>query len=820
MYFRYLQTANMITLANDFADLISIAPNGDVNFVFTYTIDAHQALQRGASHVAVTVFSRYSPVPSLLGATQRGIVDTAALVDNIRSMLPDAKQSIQQRNSYIVAAKNNDLTSKVNNEVLQQVMAQVPPASIPQLNSPKLKVVQSADTKQANNPQPLLERVTIPDVQTALSSSIELNPRAVMEDMISRQGIDPSHILNMTPRSQDAVSVRGGLSNTQTALEKSTDPASKLLNFHLFPPTSTVPPTTTDQLFDNDLVTVLTTVTTTTTEVSVPVTVPRGRLTLEGSDITNLFVQFDLINTKSGEPIDTVIQALNFAKELQVYNTPIIPPIVSAAIAPAGTHAVLRIKQLDPGATSVQVFKKMLYVASSEIDEYTLVGTYSVTAGGEAIQVQVDNPYNSAVIYRVVPLGSQDTQSFEYTNVVIKPAHYTPIRAVALTGIQVNQGIQLQVRNIPSKCVAIELLKWNKTTHEADPIIVNGDVEFIDNATRTADLVTVTDVNVFSNNVYRYVVRVIYVEGITEDFGDVTLEFVLPAPGLVGIAVTNIVVSNDIVPDVSFIINSSTNSTDMDNIKQMLGQQDLQQFFQGDIQNQREQLQQLIAFNVHRVDLTTGARESFGTVTDANFVDSTVAKSHAVKPLQYGHNYRYEIYPLLRSPETLFSSFVKPAIDRTTFKPFTFHPSKFLHPLALTRGVLVSSEGALQRYAKDPMSFGIVGSVTTVKASFDNASARVIGQAASTFNRNLNIVSWQVQGDMSQVDHFLITKVTNGVRALVGKAHSEFPYGACQYFHQVTKHDNGSISYVITPIMNSYQVGQPVATNAVIVDAP
>jgi hypothetical protein len=252
----------------------------------------------------------------------------------------------------------------------------------------------------------------------------------------------------------------------------------------------------------------------------------------------------------------------------------------------------------------------------------------------------------------------------------------------------------------------------------------------------------------------------------------------------------------------------------------MLANQNLTEYFTGDIATQRDQLANLIAHQVQRVDLSTGTRESFGTVTTPNFSDSGLRKAQAVSALQYGHIYRYAIYPLLRAPETLFDDFTKTSTDSTTKKPYTWSPAKFLHPLALTRGVLVSSIGAAQRYAKDPMAFGVVGSITTIEASFDNDSAKIVSQTATPFNRALNIITWQVQGDITQVDHFIILKIVNGVRSILGKAHSEFPYGACQYFHTVTHQDNGPVSYIIIPVMNDYKVGTAVTTNTVIVDAP
>ena len=826
MFFRYQQTSNLVTVKDDFAQLVNVRPNGDLEFQFTYSVNPSRALNQRSHIVKIQVISRYVPQQPLLGVSQRGIIDTRALVNNIRSQLLHAKQVAQQRMTYVLASRNSNILTYLNNEIFQQLLAQVDPKDIPQLNGPELQTVRASDAKRNNDPQPVLNRVSnsliVPDLPTTISGSALLNPQQVMHDMIARQALDPSYIFSLTPRTQSSTAIRQGFTNTSRALETVTDPVSQLLNYHLFPATADVPPATTDDLVDEDLVHVMQNVTRTTQEITETIVVSAALLRLEHADLTHAFVQFDLVNQDSNEPIDSVTKSLNISKELQVYHTPKLPPIVKASVTPTSTYGTLQIKQVDPGATSVQVYKKTVFAAAQDIDSYSLIGTYPLTSKHEALQIKVDVPYASAAIYRAVPVGAQGAQGFDYTNTVIRPRHYTPLRSVALTGLQVPQGIQLEARSIPTRCVAIQFLKWNLTTHQgaSDYDIVNGDVGFVDDAARQADLVTTLDADVTQGNIYRYVARLIYLDGDTEDFGDVTIEFITPAPGQVDTAITDLVVNHDSAPDVSFVINTSTTNTDMDNIKQMLKNQNLTEYFTGDIAAQRDQLANLIAHQVQRVDLTTGIRENFGTVTSPNFQDSILRKTQAVAPLQYGHIYRYEIYPLLRAAETLFDNYTKTSTDVTTKKPYTWNPAKFRHPLALTRGIIVSSRGAAQRHAKDPMAFGVVGSITTVEASFDNDSAKIINQTASPFNRSLNIITWQVNGDITQVDHFIILKTVNGIRTALGKAHSEFPYGACQYFHPVTHHDNGPISYVIIPVMNDYKVGTAVTTNTVIVDAP
>jgi len=273
MYFRYQQTANLVTVKDDYATLAKVLSNGDLLFNFTYSVNPGQALNHGARIVNIQALSRYVPQAPLLGTTQRGVVDTLALVNNIRSLLLNAKYAVQQRLTYVLAQTNSNILNYVSNEILQQLLAGVPAQDIQQLNSPQLQVVQSSDVKQANNPQPILHRVAnsllVPDISTAVSGSALVNPQALAEDMIVRQGLDPAYILQLTPRSQPESMTRQGLSNTSRAIEYATDPATQLLNFHLFPPTSDVPAKTTDETVDQELVQVLQVVTQETVEIVV-----------------------------------------------------------------------------------------------------------------------------------------------------------------------------------------------------------------------------------------------------------------------------------------------------------------------------------------------------------------------------------------------------------------------------------------------------------------------------------------------------------------------------------------------------------------------
>lgn len=823
MYIRLQEKTRILDVKDTFAHLATIRENGDLEFEFTYSVSQRQVIDRKATTVRISVNGRNIVKKSLLGDTSRGRVDTFGLVRNIRTAMIDAHSANAAQMTYQIMTRDSDITAFINNDAIDQLRSRVPTSQIQSFNRPRLKLVHASDIKQGSDPQPILHRLVntnaIPDFQQQLTSSLGEDPRELMHDMIFRQGLDPSYILNLAPRAQSEHASRSGLSAPSRAYEKNTDPAARLLNFFLLPPVTSIPPSSSQQVTDNEMVNVMQTVTSDIIDVPVTIVIPNSRLMLESTPLTQVFITFDLIDSTTGMSVDTVVKVLDLSKHLQIYYTPRKPPKVNCCASEIASRVNLEIRQVDETATEVQIYKKSVWISSVELDEYTLIGTYPLTIQDQTLLVQVDKPLHSPALYRVVPRGKQSIQGFEYTNVAIKPSRYTPNRSVSLTALPVDIGIQIEIRHIPTSVIAIQFLRKNLTTFDSAFTTVGDDIALVSDDIRQSDFISVVDTGISANNVYRYVARLIYGDGNSEDFGDATIEFIKPEPGAVDTKIENLTVDNDTHPNVTFTITTSTVDTNIDIIKRILEQQGIINHFEGDITAQRDELKQLIAHAVHRVDLTTGKREYFGVVTTTEFDDDAFRKNQAISHLEYGHKYRYEIYPLLRSAETMFEQFVKSSSDPVTNKSYSWSPAKYLHPMTLTRGVLVSPAGSQQRYAKDQMAFGIIGAITTVEVSFDQDAVKIVDPVASVFDQTTNVITWKTLGDLSQADHFIIFKEVHGIRTLIGKTHSEFPNNSCQYIHTVNHHDVGSLRYIIVPITNDYTVGVPAITNTIIVES-
>jgi hypothetical protein len=846
MYFKSDRRFNILDIAEDFAHLRQIHKNGDLEFELFYRIAPSEAISNEAMIVNVNIFTKTSTIKPLFEDTDAGFVDTEYLVKNIRTRHLDIKGSIKQQKQYDVVTKKSDVSSKINNETIGQLRAGVSAPGILQNYRTTLELVPASTVKATGVAQPVLQYVAhnLAVDMTTGQPSLNDRPAKLMQDMILRQGIDPTYIFDLTNRSVPAIDSVGGIIQPMCMTEVPGSPATKLLGQYIFPSSVCLPPSlcvpppsvclpppslcippapsfrgqlTTNQIGDGDLVQVMVRKPETHVEISVTVIVPFYSFDVQSRNNTNFFAKFELINGKTKSAIDSVTKPFDVAKHAKLFNTPRRPPIVKATKSNFASRTSLEIKQVDPGAKAVQVFKKNLFHATPFIDDYRLIGTYHID-DRRSRTIQVDLPKNSSVIYRVVPLGDNGTQGFEFTNVVVKAMRYQPVKSISLVTLQVDIGVKLEARQIPQRVVAIEFKSRNLTTHETEYTNIGDGIVLIDDSVRTADYVSIIDRSARPNNIYEYVAKLIYDSGTTELAGNATVEFNRPAPGKVDTVVNNIKVNHDKNIDVSFEMNTTVIDSNIDIIKTLLEKQGIFEQFKNDVQREREFLKNLIAHNVQRVNLTTGAREDFGVVTVSNFSDVALRKNQAIQPLEVGNRYRYEITALLRAPETMFESFVKSRVDSVTKKTYSFNPSKFLHPLALSRGILMSPDGLKTRYSKEAMSYGVVGAVEVVEVTFDEEPARITEQTASRFDRYMNVITWKLLGSIDSIDHFVIMKESLGVRTLVGKAHSEFLHGNCQYLHPVSRRDIGAFSYVIVPIFNNYETGTEVITNTVIVE--
>lgn len=820
MYFRQPNKKSTINVEDDFAHLRDVSEAGDMTFDLYYSVPMSAIVSKSAI-INVSVSLRTIKPKPLFDSSHLGKIDAKALIGNILTQVQDAKNVAKQKDDFVVAVKNSDVSVKLNNEIIPELRAGIGAKDISKLQHQRLKTVQSSELKERAEKRPILQKmahISIVDLSTIHSSSKSENVTSLMHDMIIRSGLDPTQLISLTHRSIPSTdAVRGTLRPTK-GIEAITDSSVRLLNHHLFVPEVQISKNLTTDVEDEHLVHVMMPVVKSNAENKATVVIKRKSLFFEGKEQGMLQVKFEMVDPKTDLTVDVVTKQLDVAKHLKIRNTPTKAPIVKLSRSEVSTRINIEITQVDPIADAIHLLRKDAFGHSPGGEEYEFLGTFDVSKKQRSLLIQVQMPRTLTSLYRVIPVVKNGAVSSEFSNVVVKPARFTNLKLISLVASNTPVGVKLEARNIPQHVVSIEFLGRNRTNFTKEYENIGGTIFFIDSTVRELDYVSVIDNDVSSDNIYEYVVKAYYRSGTTDISGHALIEFSSPNPGKVDTNVVGMVTSQSDGLDVTFDVSSKIADSQLQSIKDLLKKHDVYDLFKDEVKNERNSLNELIACNVERVNVTTGERESFGTFTGTNFSDKKLRESSSVKPLKQGNKYRYEVQASVRTPETLFDEFVKEVVDPVTKKTYSFKPSKFLHPIVLNKGVITSNVGLKTKYTKDAMSHGLVGSMSSIEISFENERPNILDVVATKFDRFLNTVSWKMSGNSSLFDHFLVFKEIANVRTLVGKAHAGSS-NVVQFLHKVTIRDEGPLRYVVVPVLGDYRLGEAFSSNVVVVDS-
>lgn len=820
MYFRVERKKDLLKINDSFASLINIEHDGTLVFEMRYSVSQDDVIKKNMLTVNVDVFSRTVRRKSITDAVKLGSVDTKQLIKNILLDVSTARSTAKAQDTYVIATKKSDITSAVSNASIKTLLSDKPLSDSPLMFKSVLRLVSAGTLKQSSEQKPILQMVSMGNIENIhefVSSSLEQDNKRLMEDMVLRSGIDPSTIATTDQRSISASRSMLGTVKSTISRDLSTSALEKLKDSHVLDPSFIDRAQDTVDIDDQSLQHVV--VQQLQTDIEVPVTVKFKPLKVKptSGETTDVFVRFELIDSTTGLSADSLMMKLDVAKHVRVFNTPLSPPKVSSSKAELMSRANIEIVQTDSVADSVNIYKKNVYTSVADTDEYRLIGNFSVKSTDKSLIVPVDSPVHNATIYRIVPVRL-GVESFEFTNVVIKPTRFSEIKSLSISGRILAEGITVEIRRIPSSAISIQLLRKNHTIHDSDWTTLTDPI-VLDKTVRMSDIMSFNDIAVKTMNIYEYSARIYYRSGIVKQMGSEILEYIRPNPGKVEIKTDGLIVSHDPDPNVKFNVTLKLTDSDVSTLKKLLEVAGIKDYFDADIAKQRDQLNGILAYAVQRIDLSTGQRDDFGIVTGTQFSDDDLRKITGIDQLKLGRGYRYIISALFRTPESMFDEFRKTTIDPVTKKTYTYSPAKFMHPLALTQGVLVSAQGLRTRYAKSPLAHGELGTYAQIDVSFDRQPSLVVDASASRFDKDTNVITWRVHGVTSLVDHFLISTEVHGVKTIIGKAHSSFSSGNCQYIHQLSNDVVGEVKYVITPVMNDYVIGSPVTTNSLVVEA-
>lgn len=809
MYF-ITEQSKILQVDDAYATLKSINDDGTLTFDFRYSLSQIEAMRSNAMSVKVTVYTKTIAKRPLMGTSHVGQIDAKTLVNNILTDMTAAKTALKNQDNYTLCTRNSDITSKINNEIASKLKTRGS-TSTQQLTKTRLKTVAAGTLKRSNDSKPVLHIVK----NSRSSGDDQTSVQELCKSLIVDRGVDPSQVAYAALNTITANRSFTGMANASSQMAINEDRLVRLRD-SLTSVSSVDEQKTTTDVDDQTMIAVYSTEQNANVDLVVSATFS-GQIDMKTSDeMESVFVKFQLVRAGTGEIIDTVTKTLHVSQHIKVFQTPVRAPIVKVIRSDVASKANIEIRQADPQADSVKVYCKNVHVASTNVDQYALVGTIDVKNNQSAI-MPITYPMYDSSVYRVISTCA-GTIGNAYTNVIVRPRLPRRSKILSLTSKIVDTGVLIEARSLPSHIVSIQFMQRNLTTHDVDYVAIS-DPQLITDAIRTSDYVSVVATDVMHNNVYEYVVKAYQNSGESTLMGNEIIEYVAITSGKVNIHIENLNVDHsDAEPEVTFNITIDVVNNDLDIVRTLLSEQDVQKYFESDIAQQREQLKNLFTYAIERIDVTTGDRINMGILTGTSFSDKAIRRIHSIDSLRYGHAYRYAITALSRAPETLLASTTRTVVDAATKKKYTFYPAKFLHPITLSEGTIVSDVGLKNRYSKSPFMLGNLGVTTFVDVTLDLDSSKVLEASVQHFDYSHNIVTWRTSGDLSDVDHFVIMKEVHGVSTILGVAHNQFANNNCEWIHELSSDDNGELRYAIVIVMNDYKYGEPVYTNSMLIE--
>ena len=773
------QQSGILSLPEDFAILEKIVDNSKCVYRVFYQVNPTAASQNRAYRVAITALKTPAIVPPVKTFVGPLVVENLLLRN---SLLKDATRSQEKKQPDLVS----DITAWISNESTRTLTSGMPAKTVKK----KVEAVDVKSLEERNIEAPLL--ASMPLVPTVAISKPSYKRSSM--DLLMNLGIDPSVAATRSHIAITPVALFGGTRKSLAPVVSLAD------NF-----TAVV----------SSLAQVVVPVVTTTT-VSHVSAEEVLRLPLDLDDFT---LEFKLLDNNNST-VEKLTRLVEHGKNVSILLTPKLPPVVNTPVSNKPGRTVLDIMQTDPIATGVRIYRKSVSYNNQTVTPYVFAGLIPLTIEDGNKRFEDLFPNYSPVIYRVVPVGRTGELASEFAGVVGKsdPRYGLPTKiknnSVSIsTTMETGGGIRVELGTMPAGSVAVEL--WRTDMSMASPSTV-----LAGRATLTAtdkDSTVFVDTNVHQGRMYRYFCKFWNKEGSSVVGSSAALVEYQPETSniadtqIAGLTVTDL---DDGTTEAKFNMLTSLVTTNEDKIKQALEQQGLSRFYNDNIT--KDNLQNLVAYKITRANLTTGELEEFGVTTETKFSDRTMGEVKGASPLRAGEDYRYTVSTHFRPAETMLDEYTKQVTYADQpLKNYTYKPSRWLHPVTLDNGNLVTTKTLQANYSKDEFTFGKVGKISTVDVLLSKTLPAVFQATAVKVNSRFVKLQWKLRGNTAAIDHFTVVLEVLGQRMVVGKCHGLSDTGQFQFIDSLDNGERGLLTYYIIPIYHDFTMGTEVKTNEV-----
>lgn len=572
-------------------------------------------------------------------------------------------------------------------------------------------------------------------------------------------------------------------------------------------------------------------------------------MTLSSDDVKgleNFYIRFELLD-KNQNIVGVIDRIVKHKQLLDRFQTPINPPIVKAVSVQRPGKNVIEVQPYDEKTVAVKMYRRSITRINDINNQtdmtYIYAGMVSLNRNSPIKIVDIINN-TSPMLYRFVPIGRSGHVGASFSSIVVLGTNNKLKRRrrnvhAAIDVVTDGEFANIRVTNVTKGAIAVGIQRKNKTTHDSSfeyitekPIVLTDNIETL----------SYVDNQVKYDNVYEYRLILFFEDGSEEAStayfmyehekqDRVGVEIITSEPEIKKIASTKkSLMAANVEYDVQFSIKSQVDQSDFDQLKISLAKKGLTSLFETELLAGRDALSELIAHKVQRINTSTGEVDDFGVVTKAIFSDVAAGSTHAVKSLAQGTTYRYIITTLLRTPETLFENYEKTveskqkfiktgpdAISGLTNKQYKFKPSKFLHPLVLKKGMLTSKESRFSQHSKNEYLYGIIGNTKLIDVTIPKTDANIVRVYSERVDKSTNVLRWDVVGDTSLIDYFIVSLNHIGTEQVVGKVHAFNDTATFEFMHELTGIDMGTATYTVTTMLTNFLKGSAQETGRFVI---
>lgn len=810
---RIKRTANIMQIPGEYAILENITQNGEFVYKVKFRIDPVKAVRAKTFKVRISAADKPEVKKTIRTFTN---FNSEVITKRLLTRSAALKDIARQRDSNRFFTYLSDITKRIPNNRTIGLSKGV--FTAPQIVTKvrRIRPALASDLSDRNLNLPVLDQNLNRNIDTERSVSTR-TVRASAAQLLFNNRRDPASFVGArTNTIRSAARASAGTVSNKTPIVQSQVAAGRLLvgtllNNRLYANQAQIEPSR----FLNTLVRE----DSSWIEIEETLRIPIGDL-----EEDEFYFIFELVDQRNIR-VQTTTRAVPHSKNVSLLQIPTKAPTITAVPIGKLGKTVLNIKQNDPNATSVNIYRRDIKKAVPNVDaQYDLVGSLDIEQGVGFRKIEDVFASTNPIVYRVVPVNSNGILGAEFESTVVqqrrgslasKSNYFRRTYYVSLAHEVLESSIVVSLADVPAGPIAVKLQRKDRTINQQTFTNI-GDITLIDEDSNAP--IVFEDSTVKEDRIYEYRAILLFIDGAEEiAANNLVVEFCPIANNILDLELTEPEVEetgDDL--DVTFSITKNVIQGDADLVKSFLAEQGLTSQYQDQLLANRNLLQDLFAVRVTRTNLNTGELEDFGIIDGPSFSDRKFGAVKGVKPLQAGFSYTYNATAHARETDTLFDTLSR-SIDVRTNVNYSFAPAKWKHPLALIRGNISSKSSRLRNHSKNVFTFGRVVDTKNSTVSLAEIIPSLTEGKASQFGENKIFVQWKVQGNVNKIDHFIVILDILGIKTVVGKSHNITNSNYFQFVDELTNQECGELTYYIVPVMFDYSRGPELKTNSVVI---